>query len=194
MLTVKEAIVGADPSRAITGNLGWQGVNATRPGTPFDDVMDVMGMSHQSAAVLEAFHAASPFKAVAMTECCSCETMRAADADQPQNASVVYYSNEASACLAAQTQVSNSAAYCAGCVALTARARLCARRPQKPLTPPPPLHTHSLQTYLTLPSNVIVRLFGTFTHAPPPPPLIASETCATKQLTPNSLNLNQDVA
>jgi hypothetical protein len=40
--------------------------------------------------------------------------MRAADADQPQNTSVVYYSNEASACLAVQTQVSNGAAFCAG--------------------------------------------------------------------------------
>jgi hypothetical protein len=32
----------------------------------------------------------------------------------PQNASLVFYSNEASACLAAQTQVSNSAPFCAG--------------------------------------------------------------------------------
>jgi hypothetical protein len=71
-------------------------------------------MSHQSAAVLLAFHAAEPFKPVAMTECCSCETMRAADADLPQNTSVVYYSNEASSCLAAQTQVSNGASFCAG--------------------------------------------------------------------------------
>jgi hypothetical protein len=76
--------------------------------------MDVVGMSHQSAAVLQAFHAASPFKPVAMTECCSCETMRAADADLPANSSIVYYSNEASACLAAQTQVSNAAPFCAG--------------------------------------------------------------------------------
>jgi hypothetical protein len=119
VLSVKEAIVGADASRAVTGNLGWQGVNATRPGTPFDDLMDVMGMSHQSAAVLEAFHAATPFKAVAMTECCSCETERAADADQPRNTSLVYYSNEASACLTAQTQVSNAPAWCAGTLVWT---------------------------------------------------------------------------
>lgn len=111
---VKEAIVSVDASRAITGNLGWQGVNATRPGTPFDDVMDVMGMSHQSPAVLTAFHAASPFKPVAMTECCSCESMRAADNDIPANSSTVYYSNEQSRCLTEQTQVSNLPLFCAG--------------------------------------------------------------------------------
>ena len=119
VLRVKEAIVSADASRAVTGNLGWQGPNATRPGTPFDDVMDVVGMSHQSAATLAAFHAASPFKPVAMTECCSCETMRAADADLPYNTSIVYYSNEASACLAAETQISNAAPFCAGTMVWT---------------------------------------------------------------------------
>jgi len=66
VIAAKESIVAADPSRAVSGNLGWQGVNATRPGTPFDDVVDVVGMSHQSGYVLEAFHAASPFKPVAM--------------------------------------------------------------------------------------------------------------------------------
>ena len=106
--------MAADPSRAVTGNLGWQGVNATRPGQPFDDVVDVVGMSHQSAATLGAFHAASPFKPLAMTECCSCQSMRAADSDQPQNATVVLYSNEQSQCLAAQTQVSNAPQFCAG--------------------------------------------------------------------------------
>ena len=37
-----------------------------------------------------------------------------ADADQPANKSVVYYSNEASQCLTEQTQVSNAPAFCAG--------------------------------------------------------------------------------
>lgn len=114
VLSVKEAMVAVDASRAISGNLGWQGPNATRPRQPFDDVVDVVGMSHQSAATLGAFHAASPYKPLAMTECCSCETMRGADADLPMNTSVVFYSSEASACLAAQTQVSNAPAYCAG--------------------------------------------------------------------------------
>lgn len=123
VLRAKEAIVAADPSRAVSSNNGWQGQNATAPGTPMDDVLDVVGMSHQSAATLEAFHAASPFKPVSMNECCSCETMRAADADLPQNASLVYYSNEASACLAAQTQVSNSAPFCAGTFVWRVRAK-----------------------------------------------------------------------
>ena len=71
---VKAAMVAQDASRAISGNMGWQTANATHPGTPMAELLDVMGMSHQSAAVLEAFHAATPFKPVAMTECCSCET------------------------------------------------------------------------------------------------------------------------
>jgi len=113
VLAAKEAIVAADPSRAVTGNIAWQGPNATRPGTPFDDVVDVMGMSHQSSAVLEAFHAASPFKALAMTECCSCQTMRAADGDLA-NGTDAGYKSEASQCLTEQTQVSNAPEWCAG--------------------------------------------------------------------------------
>ncbi len=142
MLLAKEAIVAADPSRAVSGNLGWQGPNATRPGTPFDDVVDVVGMSHQSTHVLNTFHAASPFKPIAMTECCSCETMRPADADLPQNSTVVYYSNEASACLAAQTQVSNLPSFCAGTFVWTlhdvrSRNRSSARARSKPPYPHP---------------------------------------------------------
>ena len=56
VLGAKEAIVGADASRAVTANMGWQTANATRPGTPMDSVLDVMGMSHQSADTLAAFH------------------------------------------------------------------------------------------------------------------------------------------
>ena len=114
IVSVKEAIVAADPSRAVSSNNGWQGPNATRPGTPMYDVLDVAGMSHQSAATLEAFHAASPAKPVSMNEWCSCESMRGADADLPHNASEVFYSSEASACLAEQTQVSNAPEFCAG--------------------------------------------------------------------------------
>ena len=62
---------------------------------------DVMGMSHQGLAQLDIWHAAEPAKLVVMTECCSCETQRGEDADllSTRNASYIYASNEAAACL-----------------------------------------------------------------------------------------------
>ena len=48
------------------------------------------------------------------SECCSCETQRGEDADQPLNASTVFYSDETSGCLGGQTQWSNGVVFNAG--------------------------------------------------------------------------------
>lgn len=114
-LAIFQAIDAVDGSRAITANMGWQGRNATAPLTPISFALDVFGMSHQSTATLNTFHATMPYKPLVMSECCSCETQRGEDADLPRSPnSSVYYSSENSACLAAQTQVSDAPAFCAG--------------------------------------------------------------------------------
>jgi hypothetical protein len=103
-LSVIESIDAADGSRAITGNMGWQGKSATAPHTPLSDIFTLMastgsmflspchleinfavlflsrlqGMSHQSAETLESWHAQEPDKLVVMSECCSCETQASA--------------------------------------------------------------------------------------------------------------------
>ena len=76
-----QAFAENDGSRALTGNMGWQGPNATKPLTPISELLDVMGMSHQSAFTLSSFHQAEPFKPIVMTECCSCPTQRSEDQD-----------------------------------------------------------------------------------------------------------------
>ena len=114
-VATKAAVLEVDGSRAITANNGWQGKDATAPNTPLSALLDVMGMSHQPPAVVTAFHVAEPFKPLVMSECCSCETQRGEDADQPLNASrAVYFSDEASACLGEQTQWSNAPPFVAG--------------------------------------------------------------------------------
>ena len=82
--------------------------------TPMSNVLDVMGFSHAAASVVAAFHAADPTKPLVMSECCSCETQRGEDADQPLNATYVYFSNEQSGCLSGQTQASNAVSFNAG--------------------------------------------------------------------------------
>ena len=49
-----------------------------------------------------------------MQECCSCETQRGEDNDQPRNASTVYYSNLNGACLTGQVGVSDGPSWIAG--------------------------------------------------------------------------------
>ena len=49
-----------------------------------------------------------------MSECCSCETQRGEDGDQPMNKSTVYFSDEASSCLSGETQRSNAVAFNSG--------------------------------------------------------------------------------
>ena len=51
---------------------------------------------------------------VASATPCSCETQRGEDADLPRNASTVFFTDENSACVQGQTQVSNAAPYIAG--------------------------------------------------------------------------------
>ena len=116
VLSVKAALDASDGSRAMTGNMGWQSPEAVEAGSPISDVFDVMGMSHQSPAVLQAYHAAAPFKAVVMSECCSCETQRGEDADLVpfRNASAaVTHSSTDEGCFERETQWSNTP-YCVG--------------------------------------------------------------------------------
>ena len=101
----QEAIHAVDTSRSITGNMYSMQGQAVSPGTPISKMLDVMGMSHQTGAALETWHAAEPDKLVVMTECCSCETQRGEDADlmafrASTAAPFVYNSNENSACTA----------------------------------------------------------------------------------------------
>jgi hypothetical protein len=107
------------------------------------DNLDVMGMSHASAASMTSFHSARPKQPLVMSECafpspnvpscaphtarqptrphltphpqagCSCETQRGEDADLPKGATV-YFSNENSACVAGETQRSDAVEYDAG--------------------------------------------------------------------------------
>lgn len=110
------AIHAVDRSRAITGNQAWNGPNAVAPNTPIADMYDVMGMSHQQTAKLDVWHASEPDKLVVMTECCSCETQRGEDADllSTRNASYIYASNEAAACLARQVAISDNVTWVGG--------------------------------------------------------------------------------
>lgn len=110
VLAVKSSLDAFDGSRAMTGNMGWQSPQAVEAGTPISDVFDVMGMSHQSLHTLEAYHAAAPFKAVVMSECCSCETQRGEDADLllSRNVSTVYFSSDDNGCFERETQWSNT--------------------------------------------------------------------------------------
>lgn len=111
VLAVKSSLDAYDGTRAMTGNMGWQSPKAVEAGTPMSDIFDVMGMSHQSLHVLEAYHAAAPFKAVVMSECCSCETQRGEDADllPSRNASAaVFFSSNDNDCFETQTQWSNT--------------------------------------------------------------------------------------
>ena len=104
------AIHSSDKSRAITGNIAWQGPNAVSPGTPFSKMVDVMGMSHQGYAKVAAWHAAEAGKLLVMTECCSCQTQRGEDADliADRDPSVAAWdSNEPSRCLSAKVQTSD---------------------------------------------------------------------------------------
>lgn len=84
------------------------------PRPAVSDVLDVMGCSHCSTSTINAFHALEPTKPYVMSECCSCETQRGEDADQPHNDSTVFYSNLNWQCVAGQTQVSNAPAWVAG--------------------------------------------------------------------------------
>ena len=45
--------------------------------------MQVMGFSHADAATVANFHKNDPTKPLVMSECCSCETQRGEDSDQP---------------------------------------------------------------------------------------------------------------
>ena len=106
-----------DKSRSITGNLYSMQGEAVAPGTPISKMLDVMGMSHQTSAVLDRWHEEEPDKLVVMTECCSCETQRGEDADLMARAGpAVYNSNENSACLVGQdgVPVSNSVEWVGG--------------------------------------------------------------------------------
>jgi hypothetical protein len=105
-----------DTSRAITGNMAWGGPEAVAPDSAISTMLDVMGMSHQQSAKLDAWHAKRPDKLVVMTECCSCETQRGEDADllQYQNRSYIFNSNENSACVQSKTQISNAVDWVGG--------------------------------------------------------------------------------
>jgi hypothetical protein len=73
-----------------------------------------MGCSHCNSGDIDSFHKSRPQQPIVMSECCSCETQRGEDADQPHNTSTVYFNNEASQCLEGQTQVSDSVEYNVG--------------------------------------------------------------------------------
>jgi len=111
-----QAIHAVDKSRAITGNQAWNGKNAVAPNTPIADMYDVMGMSHQQTAKLDIWHAGEPNKLVVMTECCSCETQRGEDADllSTRNASYIYASNEAAACMGQKVAISDNVTWVGG--------------------------------------------------------------------------------
>lgn len=81
-----EAIHAVDRSRAITGNLYNMQGEAVAPGTPISSMLDVMGMSHQTGATFDTWHAAEPNKLVVATECCSCESVRVSLLCVPQSA------------------------------------------------------------------------------------------------------------
>jgi hypothetical protein len=66
-----------------------------------------MGCSHCNGGDIDNFHKARPMQPIVMSECCSCETQRGEDADQP-HAPSVYFDNEQSQCLEGQTQVSDA--------------------------------------------------------------------------------------
>ena len=70
--------------------------------------------SHSTDQIMSDFHKKVPGKPIVSSECCSCETQRGEDADQPLNASTVYHSDEASGCLSGETQRSNGEVYNVG--------------------------------------------------------------------------------
>jgi hypothetical protein len=78
------------------------------------DALDVMGMSHASSDNLATFHAVEPEKPVVMTECCSCQSQRGEDSDQPHNKTTVHYESDAAGCLSEQTRRSDVPDYVAG--------------------------------------------------------------------------------
>ena len=110
-MRAKAAIYAVDGSRAVTGNMGY--TSPVTPGTPMSSMLDVMGMSHASAAAVATWHQQEPGKALVMTECCSCETQRGEDADLPKSPGATF-NNENSGCLRSETQTSNAPAYVAG--------------------------------------------------------------------------------
>ncbi len=116
----RDAIRAVDKTRAITGNMGWQSQQSVAPGSPIStDVFDVMGVSHQSSMVLDAWHASKPDKLIVMTECCSCPTQRGEDSDivpfRPStSAPFVYNGNENSDCVNTTSQRSNAVEWVGG--------------------------------------------------------------------------------
>jgi len=107
----KEAAYTFDGSRAVGANMGW--ISPTTPRTMMSDALDVMGFSHSAYETVAAFHQAEPGKPLVMTECCSCETQRAEDADLPRTENA-FYSSLNGKCLAEQTQRSNAPSWMGG--------------------------------------------------------------------------------
>ena len=106
----RAAAYAQDGSRPVTGNMiGWVNVNPTA----MSGLLDVMGFSHSNANNIANFHAKVPTQPVAATECCSCESQRGEDADQPHDATV-FQSDEIQSCLLDETQRFNSQAFLAG--------------------------------------------------------------------------------
>ena len=60
------------------------------------------------------FHKMQPRQPVAATECCSCESQRGEDSDQPHDNATVFQTNEIQKCLLDETQRFNSQEFNAG--------------------------------------------------------------------------------
>ena len=61
-----------DGTRPVTQNDNYE------PAAPY---LDIMGFSHKSGAVFDAYHAAHPQQPMMATECCSCMSQRGVDED-----------------------------------------------------------------------------------------------------------------
>lgn len=112
VIAAKQAAYDADGSRVVGANMGW--LSPTTPKTPMSDALDLMGFSHAATGTISQFHQMEPAKPLVMSECCSCETQRGEDDDQPRHNSSVYYSNFNAPCLAQQVGTSDSPEYMSG--------------------------------------------------------------------------------
>ena len=168
VIAAKQASYTYDGSRVVGANMGW--LSPTTPRTPMSDALDLMGFSHASAQNIADFHDMEPAKPLMMSECCSCETQRGEDADEPYNKSSVYYSNLNADCLAHQVGVSDSQEYMSGTFVWTLhdyevelnfrRKREKERERDAFLPPPPPSHSSSYRrTRSMAPREFFIRCY-----------------------------------
>ena len=154
----KQASYASDGSRSVGANMGW--ISPINPGTPMSVALDVMGCSHCNANDMETFHVKQPLKPLVMTECCSCESQRGEDGDQPHNTTLVHYTDEVAGCLADQVGTSDRTEYIGGTFVWTLHGE--PRWTDKPAQRSGSSHLAPLYTYaIPLPApHTLRRLHG----------------------------------